>query len=300
MGRLGVAAHNEALVGTQNMAGAGVAYGTYDPRVALGPFVLQSSANFLTAGGHLFRSAVGTMSFTPQVDCDRFEVLYVRNGLSGTFDLAIDGGAASTFSLSPGTSMQTAEIVAAGVGRHTLTITTAHSNLYISAILVSNSESGGVEILQGGSWGDISGNFLSATNVWSPANVYGDLAPDLALVQLTINDINAGTSVTQHLANLASLADNLAGTGADVILMTGLQSNPASYPSHGNGHSAAVYAGIADLAEARGLPLLDLAGRLGPYARANDELGMSDGVHGSAALYGDAGLWVARTLLSAG
>lgn len=300
MSRLGVLAHNESLVGTQNMAGAGVAYDSFDPRVSPGPFVLQNSANFLTAGGHLFRSAAGTLSFTPEVDCDRFEVLYVRNGLAGSFDLAIDGGAPSSFSLAPGTSMQTAEIVAGSVGRHTLTITASNGNLYFAAIVVSNSEAGGVEVLQAGSWGDVSANFLLTTNVWSPANIYDDLAPDLALIQLTINDINGGTSLKQHLANLADLADTLGGLGADVVLMTGLQSNPSAYPRHGNGHSAAVYAAIAELAEARGLPLLDLAGRLGPYARADAELGMTDSAHGSAALYGDVGLWVARTLLSIG
>lgn len=301
LSRLGIPANNGHVFGGQNVIATTVAYEQYDPRVSfpVAGWAEQPSANYLIPGGHFFRSSTSgaVYRFTPTQVVDTIVPYYITNSGLGSMTVDVDGGAALSTINQAGALAVTSSTISCAKGSHAINLTaTSASQVYLAGILAYDSAQGGIDILQCGSWGDIIANFNMTTNVWSPYNFYASLAPDLTIVQLTINDINQATTLAAYDASLRTLVAKLKAIGSDVVLMTGLNSDPSPYPNMGNGKSESFYAAVRQVAIDLGCPFLHQAERLGNYAAANAALGMSDTSHGSPALYGDEGLWVARSL----
>lgn len=219
----GVATRADSFVGFQSQA----ALGTYDSRFVLTGWTL----NMLVAaiGGTLFSGTDGaTIAFTPTVQFDRAEVMYVQGSGRGNFTINIDGGATLATVTGAGASVLMTQQVSTTLGTHTLNIVKSGTQTnYITGIRVWNSATREVELIQAGAPGAQASDVAVAVNVWDGLNEITKTAPDLTIINLAINAWVLGTNLATYLGQMQSLITAAKAVG-DVILTSGVPSQISS------------------------------------------------------------------------
>lgn len=280
----GVPFSSKAIMGNQ---AAAVAYGTYDTRVTLGTGWSGTQGSL---GGNMFKftaGVAGTLSFTPVGTFDTILVYYVQTGpgATGTMAVNVDGGA-TIQTLTAANAVATYAVATLSVTLATHTINFVASNLgdfFLGGVIAYNSTAVAVDFVQAGFAGATASNFVGTTNVWSPQNVITSLAPDLTIIELTVNDSNNGTALATYQANMQAIIASAQVSG-DVILMTG---PPSSTTAATNGTLDQYIAVLDALAVANGCVLIDTKARWGSYAAINPIMAYFDSLHPGAVAYQD-------------
>lgn len=294
----GIPTYNEAVFGDQKTLTATVAYPSYDPRVTLAGGFAATSFSALGGNPWLAAATGAKWSLTPGMTFDTVDVFTISNTGNGSLTVDVDGGATlTTINTNAALAVQKTT-VSCTRGTHTLNLTTTSTaSTYVLAVIPYDSTVGGLDIIQAGWYGGVMSDYAGAGSVWSPSNatLLAAVAPDLAIVQLTVNDSTNGTTPASFAASLATVESALTTAGAETLLMSGIPSNNANAT---NGQLAAIVAAVSARAASQSRVYADLGSRCGTFAAMNAAGWMADTLHGNALLYADEGRWIAQTLLA--
>lgn len=291
-------------VAAQTPAGYTAAYAAYDPRVAFGggsgSWTVYASN---VPGGGWWQAVAGTtqsIAFTPTIPVDRFEVMAPTYPGNGSFDLKIDGGAATMLATNAAAGMTRLTVAAASAGIHTLTITPQVANTgtaYVGWIDAWNGAAPAVSIANMGFPGSTTGQWTDSGAVYRSPYAVPYYGAALAIVDLGINDWkDAGTGVAGFQANYQALIAYLKNGGADVILVAPFPSSTSRAPV---AQQAAYIQVLYTLAKANNCVLIDMTKRFGSYAAQTSLTPgqYADALHPKATVYAGAARLIANVLL---
>jgi hypothetical protein len=235
--------------GANNVWGDGGSWGlgqtianfkTGDSRVtSTGAWALGS---VLSAGGNNFGSAsAGTMTFTPQTNCDTCQVIW-RDGAAGRdWDFAVDGGAATNV-LSTGATQFKIETFALGsLAPHTVTLSWDLGTIHILGINCYNSTRKELSLWNWGICGGTSLNLINNTDAVVgrlAILAHASLKPDLAFIEGgIINDWRTSVAIATSKSQITTLVTTAKANGTNVILcvppvdtgVAGATANQAAY-----------------------------------------------------------------------
>lgn len=232
----GIPVNANACFGDATRQG-GASYTTFDPRIGLGSGWTAPAAGFSSLGGTvpINSSGAGAFNFTPTdpvtgaaYSFDTINVFYCAlDAGGGTFTISVDGGAAIGAAVATTTGRALAVATrSTSLGAHTVNINaTVPGSVYLIGILVSNSATKTVRVLNvaGGSFassdlamgnvGDYTLTPAATNNVLTP-----NLAPHLSIVDIGINNRNAGTETATYERELRTLFDRLTAVGSDIVM----------------------------------------------------------------------------------
>lgn len=272
-----------SFVGNQ---GTLVAYSTYDPRVSVGTGWTNVGAGG-TLGAQLWSfatGAVGVLGFTPTSQIDTIVPFYVRQAAQGTIAVSVDSGASLGTITCTGASALLSASYTVTKGTHTIKLTANNDGgCYVSGVLAYDSTVPGIDIIPGAWFGSKAGNFAVTGSVWQPLAAIATYAPDLTLINLTINDSNGGTALATYITQLQQIITAAQAVG-DVMLMIGIPSNTTQAT---DGTLAGFIAAVNNLALINGCPVLDMSNRWQSYAAINPIFPYFDNLHAGALGYQD-------------
>jgi len=246
-----------------------------------------NSGSGTALGGVLFHFTTGAannMTFTPAAAFDTIVIYYVRNAGHGTFTTNVDGGSSLGTTNAAGAAAVLTTTFSVTKGTHTINIVPANdAQFFIVGIVPQDSTASAVDLYQAGIYGATSTTFNSTTNAWSPLSLLPTIAPDLTIVDLTINDSNAGTALATYSTNIQALITSAKLSG-DVVLMVGPPSNTAAAT---NGTLDTYIGTLQNLSITNGAPLVNFKQRWVSYAAMNAIMPYFDSLHPAAPGYQD-------------
>lgn len=288
-----------SFFGDQNViTGGATTLPLYDARITEGAnWGLGASA---ALGGDMIKYTTGAannFTFTPAGEFDTITIWYFTQTGNGAATVNVDGGASLGTINFGATNFQMKSVTySVTKGAHTINIVPSNNGSFsIAGIITQDSTTPAVDFIQAGSYGGIAANFASSANVWGPVPMVGKLAPDLTLINCTINDSNVQTSLSAYSTSLQTAITNAKLSG-DVMLMVGPPSNTAQAT---NGTLATYIAAMKTLALSNNLSLFDLTKRTnwGSYAVANAVYPYFDNNHPGATGYVDIAAGLASGLV---
>jgi lysophospholipase L1-like esterase len=260
-----------------------------------------------TAGGAMYTNSVaGSLqprTFTPAQAFDTIELVYLDVTSYGKAILSIDGGATALGAvIDMGTTAGSVQKVTRTVplGNYTVTLrrsaaTGADGDLNSVYIRTYNSAVKCVEILNSSVGGTNALAQSDDSTFFAPlsVNVSSQLAPDLVIICLDINDWIAGlapgtydlVTAATHRAYLQKIITKFLPT-TDVVLMTGA---PSDVSRATLANQLATLRSTRVLAEENNIPLIDISAQWGPFlfAQAAGFYATGDTVHPGAVGYAD-------------
>lgn len=177
----------------------------------------------LSAGGNNFgATAAGSMTFTPQANCDTVQVIW-RDGATGrNWNWKVDGGAATNVLSTNVTQFAIVTIPLGSLGAHTVTLTWDLGTVGILGISGYDSTRKELTLWNWGICGGTSANLINnADTVVGRLAIlaHASLKPDLAFIEGgLINDWRTSVAVATSKANLTTLVTTTKTNGGDVIL----------------------------------------------------------------------------------
>lgn len=273
-----------SFFGDTNALGSGTTYALYDTRFTMGANWSESTTHPIL-GGDWFQYdnlAVSNITFTPTTAFDTV-ICYNWKASPGTFTFNVDGGSSLGTSTGGSTGYQA---LSATVSKATHTINVVPNNngaIFFAGILAYDSTTPSVDVIQAGFNGSTIASYLGSSQPYNAIPALQFLAPDVTIINLTINDIvaNGAAGLPAYITNMQSLITAAQASG-DVILMMGV---PGS--SNTPAVLAAYRAALIQLAVANNAPFLDLTTRWVSYASANAIMPYGNGVHPSSVGYYD-------------
>lgn len=247
---------------------AGTGWATSGSKALHGTFAVSAAAG-----------ATGTVDFTPEVNCDSFNIYWFNGGSSGNVQWAVDGGSYTTLT-NPGnggtygTFAYVKTNVSAGtLGAHVLHLKSAASGnaAFVMGVEAVDSTSRGVRWFTSGVNGKQSSDLAAAIVPASGESAIAAMNTDLFLIGIGINDFQQATSTViptaTFQANLTTIITNMrASTSVPDMLLVGFPppSNTSFTPTMQQYQDA--YDAVSD---ATGVPVLHLDRRWGSFATVN-------------------------------
>lgn len=218
--------------GANNVWGDGGSWGlgqtitnflTGDSRVSIANAVTLGSV--LSAGGNNFAmAAAAALSFVPQANCNRADIIW-RDGATGrNFNWQVDGGSTTQIDSTNVTQFGINSVALGAVGAHTFTLNWVAGSVSILGISAYNDTRKEITLWNWGICGGTSANLINNTDTAVGrlailANA--SLKPDLAFIEGgLINDWRTSVPVATSKANLTTLVTTIKANGGDVILCT--------------------------------------------------------------------------------
>lgn len=274
------------------------AFNARNPEVVLGSGWQVFNQPF-SLGGSMFTNATNTNPITvTHAGIDTFDVYYERGSGYGTFDLAIDAGAATTVNANAAASVAMATISGVTAGTHALTIArVSGGTVNIIGIVARNSAVKTVDCLNMGCGSTTTQHWVDGAHAARPVLALPVVAPDMTFINLGINDRTPSygpISLTAYRANLQALitAAKLTGDCALVVPIPSASSRQAL------AIQAQYNAVIESLGLLNGCPVLNMVDRWTSFDTVNGLGFMSDVVHGTASGYAEEAQAHARLLLA--
>lgn len=273
----------------------GIAYGTYDPRVSLGT---GWSNTQLSLSGNMFKfttgGGTGTLAFTPAGQIDTIKVVYYTTTGNGTIAVNVDGGATlATVNTGAAGNVVTTQTITCTKGAHTINmIAQNNGNCFVLGVIAYDSTAAAVDLVQAGASGSKAVTWDNGSLAWSPLNVMPVLAPDLFVLNLTINDSNTPTDLATYTSQMQAIITQMKTT-SDVLLMVGVPSNTTQAT---NGTLDSYVSALKSLAVSNNLGLLNLKTRWVSYAVANPLMPYNDTLHPTPPGYQDVALALVNAL----
>lgn len=269
----------DAWMGNNSISGVTVI--SYDPI-----FVSATSwvANVVTLGGLFLENQTNAnaLSVTPTASWDSVELWSPYNSGIGTLTIDIDGGPATTVVGTSATGYFKATVNAGSVGSHTVNIKRVSGSCFVGALIFSNSMQKRVNVCNSGQDSAKIANFIVSNTAFAPLPALEAQTPDLTIICLTINDADFGPTPIATFRSSTQTLINAAKLSGDVILMTGVQSDPGTYPLATQQQYITVY---QELAALNGLNLVNPWVDWGGYAQAVSNGWMANQVHPNGAGY---------------
>jgi len=297
---INVEPHN-SFFGTGGAEASG-SFGVSDNRIATTGVLTIGGGP--TIGGYSCTSssaAAGTLTFTVTGPIDTIDVYMRQWGVAGTFSVTVNGGATSPATVSTGAgpeaiSKQTVTCASTGAGTHTITLTRTAGQPSLVGMDAFRTDQRHIRVWNFG-WSGSSTSAWIATTPTFMNPLYAMTAnavPDLAIINLGINDWIGGNTVAQYRANLDALVAGVA-TSSDVLLVSGFPTQNSVTPLT---TQAPYVEAMRAVATARGVPFVDVWRRYGTWETASARgLAGTDPYHPLAPGYWDTCQAVAEVLL---
>ncbi len=294
---IGIPTNTASQFGTQSVSPATAAgLNAYFTQWSYGAGWTGSSAGSV-AGGFLVQNTSDTTAanYTPKaVDgtplvFDRIEFAYLKNSTYANFTLALDGGAAFYTSTQAGAGAIDTQTFSVASGTHTINIAKtapdAAKVLFPLSIRCYSSTAKTVQVLNMAGGNMDSAKMSNTAQYFGTVNTLTRQAPHLTIINCTINDAIANTSVATYKTNIQSII-TAAKLSGDVIIRTG---NTVSTGYSGfvlNSDDPFIQA-LYELSITNDCPFISIKERLGPFVDMF-ALGYAvDGAHPTAAGYFD-------------
>lgn len=262
----------------------------FEPRLNMGAG-WTVSATFVAGGRALIDSTTNSnkLSFNPGFVTDKLDLYYVK--FPGYADVVVS--TADVFNASTSTAG------VAGVGKLTVTravasaaawdiqksTNTPNVTLMIVGMDAYLSTDHNVSVWNMGASGSKVSHWATGAENYDFRNAIQTIAPDLSIVNLTINDWSQGTAENSYKTDLQTIITACQVTG-DVLLTVGVPSNVAAASAE---EQASTAAWAYDLARTNGIPLVDLSYRWIAQAYRPERGLYFDGQHPSNVGYADLG-----------
>lgn len=286
-------ARNDSWFGDGNVGNT--ALPLYDPRIAFtsGQWFVDAGTTMLSVGHSPMKSNTSgsAFAFTPANAWNKANIFYTSFSYSGNGSAAINaagGSTLATYSSNTGSPLFNIGSVTAGsTATQACNVVPTSTNTFIlngiecydsatPSILIRNC---GWSSSKVSDWATVNGGG------YDPIKAVKTMANHLVFLNLTINDLNAGTDVSVWSASIQDFITQIQNGGVtDVVLMMG---NPTSTMTPSTPIAQQYLAEIYRLARVNGCALIDLYNRWTSYAVANP-LGMySDAIHPGGVGYSD-------------
>ena len=294
----GIPTSSNSYLSNQNAAGTGVAYNSYDPRLVEGAGWADGTGFFIAGGTTFVSTGSAALAFTPTSQVDTADVYWYNNNNSGTATVNVNGGATLATLTATGTQTVTKTTVTATKASNTINIVGGGATqFYVMGVMAYDSTTPAIDFIQAGNYGSTISTWTSNSAIPPGPSFSGatgllaKLAPDLVVVDLTVNDSSAGTAVSTYTTNLATLVQAIQANGADVLLVSG---TPANISATG---IASIVGAVSSYANSNNIVFLDVNARWVNYTTGN-ALGWfyTDGIHPNAIGYQDVAQMVATFL----
>ena len=275
---MGIPARADATTGHQGIAPTTMAHYTeYNPDVTFG--ATWASAAGEAIGGAMFSEAspnTGAMVFTPKRAADRFDILYPRGGAFGAITVSDAGGTLTGGSISQtgANAMLLSSTSRAAASTTPVNIARASGGtVYVNGIIPWNSTLPEFCIVDVSCVGRRASTYTDTSQYWSPRNSLAPIGANLHYIELGLNEISLGDSLSAYLTNLETWVDLCQA-------QSGTQSAILGISAPGDGSYALPVEwrrGIANLARDKDIVLIDHYSRF--VSRASDTSLYSDNVH---------------------
>ena len=261
----------------------------YDSRLSQTGFTSYPATSI---GGALMTNSVagtGTLNFAPTRSFDSFDIIWYST--SCTAAVKVDSGS-TLATLTGSANVLNKTTVSCTAGTHTINIVVSAGTIYVAAIIPHTSTARQINILNNGYAGSHAYDWSNtASGVWQIAASTGVSvpAPNLAIIELTVNDAIYGASPSSssspsYNASMTTLISNFQTNGCDVILSTGNPTNNSTNIANLPAYLTALYA----LANTYNCALLDMnQGRYVSYAATNPSMAYYDTIHFTSQGYAD-------------
>lgn len=295
---VGIADSSNSYLSNQNSAGTGVAYNSYDPRLVEGSGWADGAGFFIAGGTTYVSTGTGTLAFTPTGQTDTADVYWYNNNNAATATVNVNGGATLATLTASGTQSVTKTTVTFTKGANTINVVGGGATqFYMMGVMAYDSTTPAIDIIQAGNYGSTVSTWTSNSSIAPGPSFAGatgllaKMAPDLVVVDLTINDANTGTTAASYTANLAILVQAIQANGADVLLVSGTPSNTSATGI------ATIVGAMSSYADSNGIVFLDVNARWVNYTVSN-ALGWfyTDGIHPNAIGYQDVAQFISTFL----
>ena len=243
-------------------------------------------------GGTLFGNAAaittGTLDFTPENPVDRFTIIYAGGG-TGNVLPTVDGGGSYTAITDAGAStLKSATYVIPGQPAiHKISFQTTNAvQTYINGFYAWSSQNPGILCTNGGANVATASSIASTTGGFGTVNGLTAFAPDLTIINCTINDQQLGTTLSSYITNMIThiTAAQLSG---DVVLVINSPQAVANFPNGTNNLGDQMTAWAVGYGAANSINVVDLRPFLGYTYGATNKNGLSnnDNLHLNALGY---------------
>lgn len=261
-----------------------VALSTFDARINEGSYNVITGSDPTTAGGYLLFDSAGStqFTFTPTNNVDTFLFFYPINTTFGATNVSINGGSPTTVS-QVGSASNGQQTFSATLGSNTIDLVRSSGTSYINGVIAYNSAQAEVSLINLGGDGWTINDWSTAASPWSPFNYFSTLACKLTIIDVTINDWNAGTSLATFQTQTQALITAAVNAGSDVMLMTGV---PSSTSLSSNAQQQTYVSVYKTLSTSNSIPLLDWTKVWVDWNTANANGWMFDTRHPNATGYG--------------
>lgn len=292
---VGVSAHHNSIMGI--WGGTPASY-TMDSRVTLGSDWTAAPGDDLSLGGvfvystadtgnpFLFAPAVNEINPTTMVDT--FIVTWIGSPGLGVLSLSVNNGTPILVNTGAGgVSSASQTTITCPLGANVLKLKwSSGAGVYIIGIEAYDSSKAWVSVINAG-WGGagvaaLATNGGGVGNPWHPFQMIANINPDLTIINIGINDWNAGTGVPTYTTTLQSIITQ-ALTKGDVLLVTPNTTNAAASRATQLTYVNALYS----LAQTNNVPLVDLWNSFDPWATYNTAGMFFDTLHPNGDGYAD-------------
>jgi len=248
----------------------------------------HADGQYQSLGGIPFNlnSAGKAVNFTPTNTVDTVDI-YSYNRVAGVFDVSFAGGASlgTVTNLVTPTIKKTTKTFTRGTGA--VQAIWVSGNVDILGMVAYDSTTPRVNVMNWGTYGDkltAANGYVNNVNEWRGGAALSVVAPDLVIVDMTINhEIADGLAgVSAYKAALTALCNDVVASGAGLVLATPHYVNNVAQTT---GICDAYVAAIRDVALAFNAPISDVYRRLDDYATFNTQGMYADTLHLTAPGY---------------
>lgn len=228
----GLPVRNTMWFGEGNITANSVAVNAYDPRVTLGTgATIAATAN--TTGGRFIDLAVGSdfVTFNFGSALTNVEFHYRTDGVSSAAVgiYASDNTLIATANQSPANSVAVTSASSAKFADGIVKIRNDGAAVgNIAGIIAWNSAEKSIIMGQATWSASKAADYAVVTSPWNGSGFLNTIKPEVCIVALTINDINATTAFATYGTSLA-VTTSLAAAYGDLIAVTGAPGGGASY-----------------------------------------------------------------------
>lgn len=225
MNNRGIATTNNAAMGNGGSGGT-----TLQNNALVTPGSFSNGGSFVTGGKTMVATsnASGPLSYAPGVVCDTFDVYYIQIAITGNFNIDINGGTPVAVNANGSTAFMKATVTGSA-GVNTLNITWTAGSISIIGWVGYNSAVKSVNLINAGNSGATAAVLANTGTVYAAASAIPNIAPDLTILDIGINDWFTGTAVSSFLPSVQTIISQCLKTG-DVLLVTPIPSQPATVP----------------------------------------------------------------------
>jgi len=286
-----ISAREDSVFGRGRSTLTTTTYNTYDPKMSAGAGWAYSSAGSIALGGSFLvnTTTANAASFTPLKPWTDADILIAA---SASLELTADIGAGTTSFPSSSTNTLRRFTYSKALGSETLNLKRVSGNINVLGVLFKDSNDPGIRVHNLGVPGAVVADFQGAGSYFSPALALPFLASQTTVIELGVNEYQAGT-LAAYEANLLAYATAVL-VYSDVILVSSNQPDPSL--AAGKVWQDYVDA-MARVAAALSLIHIRVDDRFGGFAVANAAGFLSDFVHMKVEGYTDKAVQIAQVLI---